>query len=148
MEDIIEIKKEFKKKTGIILTVSVIAVLIAYTMLFLEIKSSSAEVGVANDKLLNEQKLNSTCSYKRDSLSHEVMELSLYKSLTKAMVNRDEATSPLKYKAGNFVYLKRDSSKVVISDIIIGGSKYEYYVKYKVLHKDNLTEEVIPELIY
>ena len=101
-----------------------------------------------NVQLLNEQKLNSTCSYKRDSLIKIVNELSIYRSLTQAMVNRDEATSPLKYKVGNMVYLKRDSTKVVISDIIIGGSKYEYYVKYKVLHKDNVSEEVIPELIY
>lgn len=101
-----------------------------------------------NVQLLNEQKLNSTCSYKRDSLIQIVNELSIYRSLTQAMVNRDEATSPLKYKVGNIVYLKRDSDKVVISDIIIGGSKYEYYVKYKVLHKDNVSEEVIPELIY
>lgn len=101
-----------------------------------------------NVQLLNEQKLNSTCSYKRDSLIQIVNELSIYRSLTKAMVNRDEATSPLRYKVGNMVYLKRDSTKVVISDIIIGGSKYEYYVKYKVLHKDNVSEEVIPELIY
>lgn len=101
-----------------------------------------------NVQLLNEQKLNSTCSYKRDSLIQIVNELSIYRSLTQAMVNRDEATSSLKYKVGNIVYLKRDSDKVVISDIIIGGSKYEYYVKYKVLHKDNVSEEVIPELIY
>jgi hypothetical protein len=64
------------------------------------------------------------------------------------MVHRDEATSLLKYKVGDFVYMKRDSSRVVISDIVIGGAKYEYYVRYKVLYKDKTTEEVAPELIY
>ena len=64
------------------------------------------------------------------------------------MVHRDEATSMLKYKVGDFVYLKRDSAKVVVDDIIVGGAKYEYYVKYRVLHKDNHTEEVKPELVY
>ena len=102
----------------------------------------------ANAKFAKEQLLNSTCNYKRDSLTKEVIQLSVYKSLTKAMVHRDEATSLLKYKVGDFVYMKRDSSKVVISDIVIGGAKYEYYVKYKVLYKDKSTEEVIPELIY
>jgi len=102
----------------------------------------------ANKKIQDEEILNSTCSYKRDSLVKEVRQLSIYKSLTKAMVHRDEATSILKYKVGDFVYLKRDSAKVVIDDIIIGGAKYEYYVKYRVLHKDNHTEEVKPELVY
>lgn len=99
-------------------------------------------------KLLKEQQENSTCTYKRDSLFKEVQQLSIYKALTKAMVHRDEATVLLSHQVGDFVYLKRDSARAVISDIIIGGSKYEYYIKYKVLYKDNSTEEVIPELIY
>lgn len=108
----------------------------------------SHEMAEEQKKLLDEQNKNMTCTFKRDSLAKEVKQLSIYKSLTKAMVHRDDATSLLKYQVGDFVYMKRDSAKVVISDIIIGGSKYEYYIKYKVLHKDNSTEEVIPELIY
>lgn len=102
----------------------------------------------ANSELSSEKVLNSTCTFKRDSLMKEVKRLSIYESLTKAMVHRDEATLLLQYKVGDFVFLKRDSSKAVISDIIIGGSKYQYYIKYKVLFKDNSTEEIIPELIY
>lgn len=141
-------EKKDKIKIKLMLLTSVLAILIAYVMLFLSFKSNDKDMQAVNEKLTKEQSLNSSCSYTRDSLSQEIKELSLYKGLTRAMVNRDEATSPLKYKVGNFVYLKRDSSKVVISDIVIGGSKYEYYVKYKVLHKDNVSEEVIPELIY
>jgi hypothetical protein len=101
-----------------------------------------------NELYLKESLENSVCSFKRDSLQREVNSLSVYRSLTKAMVHRDEATSLLKYKVGDFVYMKRDSAKVVVSDIVIGGSKYEYYVRYKVLHKDKTEEEVIPELLY
>lgn len=121
---------------------------LAYSGLIWSLMDSKKSNEDANAKLLKEQSLNATCSYKRDSLTREVIQLSVYKSLTKAMVHRDEATSLLKYKVGDFVYMKRDSSKVVISDIVIGGAKYEYYVKYKVLYKDKSTEEVIPELIY
>lgn len=113
--------------------------------LIIIIKSDLKE---SNKKLQDEQSLNSTCSYKRDSLTRENKQLSTYKSLTKAMVHRDEATSMLPYKIGDAVYLKRDSNRVIIDDIIIGGAKYEYYVKYKVLYKDNHTEEVKPELVY
>ncbi len=34
------------------------------------------------------------------------------------------------------LHLKYDSSRVIISDIIVGGGNYEYYIKYKVLLKD------------
>lgn len=102
----------------------------------------------AHDKSLQEQSLNTTCSYKRDSLNKEVIQLSVYKSLTKAMVARDEAVNLLPHKVGDVVYTKNDSSKAVIEDVLLGGSKYNYYVKYKLLLKDNTTREITPELIY
>jgi hypothetical protein len=141
-------KLEEKKSNRKIIWITIVISIIVYSVMGLIIFTSKEDLKNANSKLLNEQSLNSTCSYKRDSLTTEVKQLSIYKSLTKAMVHRDEATSLLKYKVGDFVYMKRDSTHVVISDIVIGGSKYEYYIKYKVLHKDNSTEEIIPELIY
>ena len=120
----------------------------AYSGLIWAIVQDKKDLAQSNERLLKEQKLNTTCSYNRDSLNKEVANLSIYKSLTKAMVHRDEATKLMKYKVGDFVYMKRDSSKVVVSDIVIGGAKYEYYIRYKVLYKDQSTEEVIPELLY
>lgn len=101
-----------------------------------------------NKILLQEESDKAHCIYKRDSLIREVKNLKIYESLTKAMVHRDEATKLLKQQVGDIVLLKRDSSQVVISDIIIGGSNHFYYIKYRVMHSDNTTEEVIPELIY
>lgn len=140
----IENKKEGKRSIFLILFCAILM----YGGLIWALMDSRKANSETSAKLLHEQNLNSTCNFKRDSLNREVQQLSIYKSLTKAMVHRDEATSLLKYKVGDFVYMKRDSSRVVISDIVIGGAKYEYYVKYRVLHKDNSTEEVIPELIY
>lgn len=144
-------KSEDKRvKKNIILAVVCVTLfaIIAYSSLVWVIVKDGKVQQETNKKLQQEQSLNSTCRYKRDSLSKEVKTLSIYKSLTKAMVHRDEASALLVYKVGDFVYMKRDSARVVVSDIIIGGSKFEYYIKYKVLHKDNSTEEVIPELIY
>ena len=89
-----------------------------------------------------------SCVYIRDSLDAAVKELSIYKTLSQAMVHRDQATKQLLHKVGEMVYMKNDSSRVVIEDIVIGGSKYNYYIKYKVLYKDNISKEVIPELVY
>lgn len=44
--------------------------------------------------------------------------------------------------------MKNDSARVIVEDVLIGGGKYDYYVKFRVLFKDNTTKEVKPELIY
>ncbi len=84
----------------------------------------------------------------KDSLSHINYYLSRFRALTDAMWYRDSLRIPLKYKVGDKVILKRDSAKVVITDIIIGGSQHDFYIKYRVTGKDKMTEEIVPELIY
>lgn len=122
--------------------------IVAYGGLLIALKDTNDALKEANEKLQNEQSLNQTCNYKVDSISRENKELSIFKTLTKAMVHRDEANSQLPHKIGQAVYLKRDSSRVIIEDIVSGGAKYDYYVRYKVLHKDNHSEEVKPEMVY
>ena len=112
------------------------------------IKEDKKALHETNEKLLNEQSVSSTCSVTRDSLFKVNAELSKYKTLTQAMLHRDEATSQLKHKIGDVVYMKNDSSRVIVEDVLIGGGKYDYYVKFRVLFKDNTTKEVKPELIY
>lgn len=119
-----------------------------FVLMFMSIEHNRKALEEANKTILKEQTINSTCSVTRDSLSKVNTELSKYKALTKAMIHRDEATNQLKHKVGDMVYLKNDSSRVVIEDVLIGGGKYNYYVKYRVLLKDNTTREMVPELIY
>lgn len=119
-----------------------------FTMMFIAMKDDKKALQEANEELLKEQSISSTCSVTRDSLNRINAELSKYKTLTMAMVNRDEVTSQLKHKVGELVYMKNDSARVVIEDVLIGGGKYNYYVKYRVLLKDNTSREIIPELIY
>lgn len=95
-----------------------------------------------------EQEIKTTYVYLTDSLKKENVSLSGYKPLTMAMIHRDEVLTTLKHKVGDIVIMKNDSSKVVIEDLLTGGSKYNYYVKFKVLYKDNTEKEVVPELIY
>lgn len=64
------------------------------------------------------------------------------------MNNRDSIRKVLTYTVGDVAHCKMDSSKVVIKDIIVGGGKFEYYLKYVILNKDNTFETVSPELIY
>lgn len=100
-------------------------------------------------EILNKEHLSKTsCITTKDSLFRENKRLSVYKALTLAMVYRDESTNSLKYKPGNLAYMKLDSSVVLIKDILIGGSTYNYYIKYKVQRKDKSIEDINPEEIY
>jgi len=98
--------------------------------------------------LQQERQGKTQCILQADSLKKINASYSPYKHLVESIVQRDASIKDLKYRAGDQVILKRDSSKVVIQDIITGGSQYEYYVRYVVLYKDKSEETVKPELIY
>ena len=121
---------------------------VVFTLMVLAMKDDKKALRETNEKLLNEQSVSSTCSVTRDSLFKVNAELSKYKTLTQAMLHRDEATSQLKHKIGDVVYMKNDSSRVIVEDVLIGGGKYDYYVRFRVLFKDNTTKEVKPEVVY
>lgn len=119
-----------------------------FTLMIFAMKADKKDIQIISNKLLQAQSLNERCGQIRDSLFYVNNELSKYKTLTQAMVRRDEVTSQLKHKIGDLVHLKNDSARVVIEDVLIGGGKYNYYVKYRVLLKDNTSREIVPELIY
>ncbi len=136
-----------KQIIGLVLVLLFIYVVVFGSLIWC-IQGDKKELANKNEKLAREQSISSTCSITRDSLFRANAELSKYKTLTQAMVHRDEITSQLKHNIGDLVYIKNDSAKVVIEDVLIGGGKYNYYVKYRVLLKDNTTREIVPELIY
>lgn len=79
-------------------------------------------------------------------------ELELYsdnKVLYTAVTDFNKVVSKLKYHEGDIVYCKPDSTKAVIFGVTIGGSKYNYYVKYRVETKfDGEVHELYPQEIY
>jgi hypothetical protein len=86
--------------------------------------------------------------YSKDSLNYINVLLSKYRVLTDAMKYRDSVRLGMQYSVGDEVRLKKDSSRAIISDIVIGGSKHEYYIKYKILFKNGQEEIILPELLY
>lgn len=129
-------------------SILLIVVGVIFTLMILTMKDDKKRLDEALTKLSVEQSVSTTCSTTRDSLIRANKELSKYKTLTQAMVYRDDVTGQLKHKVGDVVRLKNDSAKVVIEDVLIGGGKYNFYVKYRVLLKDNTSREMVPELIY
>jgi hypothetical protein len=99
-------------------------------------------------QLANELSGKTSCIATKDSLKRENAQLSVYKALTKAIVHRDEAATLLTYKAGQTAHLKRDSSRVTITGIIVGGNKYNYFIQYSVEYPDGKPGYLDPTLIY
>ena len=128
----------------------VVVVALSATIFFLarSIKSKNSELAALQEKVSNIEKLYSNAAFKGDSLYALNSVLSTYKSLTFAMLYRDSIRKALRYNIGDIVQLKSDSSRAVIKDILIGGGKFEHYMKYLVVRKDNSTEVLSPELIY
>ena len=83
-----------------------------------------------------------------DSLFKVVNHLEKYRGLVEAGYTRDSSRIVIPHKIGEVVKLKFDSSNVVITDIIVGGGMFEYYVRYRIMHSDRKVEEVAPEMVY
>jgi hypothetical protein len=83
-----------------------------------------------------------------DSLFKVVNHLEKYRGLVEAGYTRDSSRIVIPHKIGDVVKLKFDSSNVVITDIIVGGGMFEYYVRYRIMHSDRKVEEVAPEMVY
>lgn len=141
-----------EKRTKLLIWLSSITICIIFGMFFWfdyqEDKAMQEKHEKTEAALQHELLLNSSCNHHVDSLVYINGELSKFQSLTMAMVHRNDATSELKYGVGDIVYMKSDSSRVVIEDVLIGGGKYNYFIKYKVLYQDKTREEVTPEMIY
>jgi predicted RNase H-related nuclease YkuK (DUF458 family) len=101
------------------------------------------------ERYSNEQALASQRQATIDSSMHIIKILSKYRGLTDAMYYRDSVRLPYKYNPGDFAYMKLDSSKVLVIDVIAGGDRNSYFVKYRVQDcKTRAIDEVSPDLIY
>lgn len=141
-------------KQTILITLAVLGVFVSSIFIFLNFKN--AEVVKSKDQTIDSLKninvyannLYSNTARSRDSCIYVNMQLSKYRALTDAMVYRDSIRKPLQYNIGDIVFLKRDSSRALVTDIVVGGGKFEHYIKYHIMFKDKSYEEIIPELLY
>lgn len=83
-----------------------------------------------------------------DSLSIIANHLGKYRGLVEAGYTRDSSRIMIPHKIGDVVKLKVDNSNVVITDIIVGGGMFEYYVRYRVMNVNRKIEEIAPEMVF
>ena len=154
MEEL-ENKKNKRKKT-IILIVSLLVlsiIIIFYQQQSINTESerfqkslSDLEAEMTLVKKRNEDLLvnNKSLNHKKDSLQNNLSFLWKYKTLVKTARLRDQVGEDLPYKSGERVRMKTDSSIVVITDLIVGGNTFNYYIKYLVKTPKGLTLDVSP----
>ena len=80
----------------------------------------------------------------RDSLQRNLDYLWQYKPLVQSTKFRDQIGSNFDFKPGDLVRLKTDSSAVLVTDILVGGNKYNYFVKFLVKNNQGSLVEVSP----
>jgi uncharacterized protein (DUF3084 family) len=80
----------------------------------------------------------------RDSLQKNLNYLWQYKTLVQSTKVRDQVGDNFNFQPGDRVRLKADSSVVVITDLMVGGNRYNYFVKFLIKNNKGLQSEVSP----
>lgn len=95
-----------------------------------------------NLKELNKEKRALTKS--RDSLKQNVDYIWPMRSLVYNAKLRDKVLADLELKPGDACRLKADSSLVVITDVIVGGNQYTYFVNFRARNKKGVSADYSP----
>lgn len=96
----------------------------------------------ANLRALGKDKRSLTKS--RDSLQQNVDYIWPMRSLVYNAKLRDKVLADLELKPGDACRLKTDSSIVVITDVIVGGNQYTYFVNYRARNKKGESNDYSP----
>lgn len=150
MEDTINPQKKLKPW----LIVLIVLVVITLGVIYWQNQSLKAdEIGMAAlksniEQLQKEMKLIQRKKHEveinRDSLQKNLNFLWQYKTLVQASKVRDQVGANFNFYPGDRVRLKADSSVVVITDLIVGGNRYNYFIKFLVKNNKGTQSEVSP----
>ena len=98
-------------------------------------------------QLRTEMMSNLTVNKYADSLLRTNLRYEKYRHAGESQAYRDSVVRKLQFVPGDIVYKKLDSARVLVTDLVIGGGKFDYYFRYKVQHSDGKEEELKPELL-
>lgn len=101
-------------------------------------------VEILQEQLKTIKKEKTIVSFEKDSLKKNLNYLWGYKPLVMTSYLRDRITANFDYKPGDLVRMKTDSSVVIVTDIILGGNDYNYFLKFLIKNKKGETKEVSP----
>jgi hypothetical protein len=112
-----------------------------------DIERKDRELARKSQLLAEKDRLYTAAANSRDSSKRILVRIAPYRALADMMSYRDSVASGLPHKVGQIVYIKPDSSKAVIEEILISGNRFESKIKFVVRTKDK-EFELFPETIY
>jgi len=112
-----------------------------YQTTVLELKHN---VQILQKQLKSIKKEKTIVSFEKDSLKKNLNYLWGYKPLVMTSYLRDRITATFDYKPGDLVRMKTDSSIVIVTDILLGGNDYNYFLKFLIKNKKGESKEVSP----
>jgi predicted nuclease with TOPRIM domain len=154
METVTEHKKDKRK----LMLIIVLLVLLSGVVIYLMTRSMSEE-GRLHQSQLEQMKekleqldgnlkslksAHKKLNHERDSIKRNVDYMWPMRSLVYNAKLRDKVGSTLDLKPGDMATMKTDSSKVIVTDIIVGGNQFTYYVHYLVRNSKGEAKEVTP----
>jgi len=95
----------------------------------------------------SESQHNSKAIQFGDSLYRINARFEKYRYAGESQSYRDSVSRRLEFIPGDYAYRKVDSIKVLVTDVIIGGGKFDYYFRYRTVDKNGKEEEIKPELL-
>lgn len=158
MSDTTELKKDKRKLIIVLALVFVLSILVIFLLIRLfgnqrveqerkldELTEQLELIKTQNKELLS---LNKSLDKKGDSLKRNLDFLWPNRSLVYNARLRDKVAEGLELKPGDVAMMKADSSKVIITEIIVGGNQFTYYVHYLVRNQKGEAKEVSPFELY
>jgi hypothetical protein len=112
-----------------------------YQTTVIELKQN---VQILQKQLKSIKKEKTIVSFEKDSLKKNLNYLWGYKPLVMTSYLRDRITATFDYKPGDLVRMKADSSIVLVTDIVLGGNDYNYFLKFLIKNKKGEIKEVSP----
>jgi hypothetical protein len=147
--------KQITKKT---LLLAGLIIIITFTLLYFQLKNRSEEekeyqstvselkqnVQHLQIQLKSIKKEKTIVSFEKDSLKKNLDYLLEYKPLVMTSYLRDRITANFDFKPGDIVRMKTDSSVVLVTDVVVGGNKYNYFLKFLIKNRKGEMKEVSP----
>lgn len=84
-------------------------------------------------------------SGERDALRSRLRAFDSHAVMVSRMEARDAAGDTLVRRIGGPVWLKRDSARCILVDVVSGGGRFDYYVRCTAMRRDGSRLDVAPE---
>ncbi len=156
MEQSINKEPNKKNRNLLIVLISLLIISVAISLLIGQKVFQAQDEINRKDSLYNNTlvQINSTNealniqTKRADSVNFILNGVNKYMPMVSTLQYRDSVSKNLPYKPGDIVLLKPDSSKWVITSIVLKGGKWQHTVVYNLRDKAGKQIEVEPETLY